>query len=112
MVIFCLFLEIKNGIYRREKLKKAKKLKLQQLNSPKTDYFISSDGLNQFIYESEEYDIYFNNCHESKDWMYPTMDIVINPKNKTDLGQDHFEFLRTANGYKLISISFKKEQLK
>ena len=93
-------------------MKKAKKLKLQQLNSPKTDYFISSDGLNQFIYESEEYDIYFNNCHESKDWMYPTMDIVINPKNKTDLGQDHFEFLRTANGYKLISISFKKEQLK
>lgn len=88
------------------------KLKLQQLNSPKTDYFISSDGLNQFIYESEEYDIYFNNCHESKDWQYPTMDIVINLKNKADFGQDHFEFLRTANGYKLISVSLKKEQLK
>ncbi|MBS7252741.1 hypothetical protein [Flavobacterium branchiicola] len=88
------------------------KLKLQQLNSPKTDYFISSDGLNQFIYESDEYDIYFNNCRESKDWMYPTMDIVINPKNKTDFGQDHFEFLRTENGYKLISISLKKDNLK
>ncbi|MFD1603794.1 hypothetical protein ACFSJW_10230 [Flavobacterium artemisiae] len=88
------------------------KLRLQQLNSPKTDYFISSDGLNQFIYESEEYEIYFNNCHESKDWMYPTMDIVINPKNKTENGQDHFEFLRTENGYKLISVSLKTDNLK
>lgn len=88
------------------------KLKLQQLNAKKTDYFISSDGLNQFIYESEEYSIYFNNCNESKDWQYPTMDIVINPKNKLDSGQDHFEFLRTENGYKLISVSFAKNDLK
>ncbi|MHC0443832.1 WG repeat-containing protein [Flavobacterium sp. 3-218] len=88
------------------------KLKLQQLNSKNTDYFISSDGLNQFIYESEEYDIYFNNCNESKDWQYPTMDIIINSKNKTDFGQDHFEFLRTQNGYRLISVSLKKEALK
>ena len=88
------------------------KLKLQQLNSKNTDYFISSDGLNQFIYESEEYDIYFNNCNESKDWLYPTMDIIINSKNKTDFGQDHFEFLRTENGYRLISVSLKKEVLK
>jgi hypothetical protein len=88
------------------------KLKLQQLLSKKTDYFISSDGLNQFIYESEEYDIYFNNCNESKDWQYPTMDVVINPQKKADFGQDHFEFLRTENGYKLISVSLNKEDLK
>ncbi|MBO9583524.1 MAG: WG repeat-containing protein [Flavobacterium sp.] len=88
------------------------KLKLQELKNPKTDYFISSDGLNQFIFESEEYDIYFNNCNESKDWIYPTMDIVINPKNKTDRGQDHFEFLRTENGYKLISVSSRVNNLK
>ncbi|KRD10849.1 hypothetical protein ASE21_03770 [Flavobacterium sp. Root901] len=88
------------------------KLKLQQLNSSKTDYFVSSDGLNQFIYESSEYNIYFNNCNESKDWQYPVKNVVINPKNKTDFGQDHFEFLRTENGYKLISVSLKKEELK
>jgi hypothetical protein len=88
------------------------KLKLQELKNPKTDHFISSDGLNQFIFESSEYDVYFNNCHESKDWMYPTMDIVINPKNKMDNGQDHFEFLRTENGYKLISVSSKTNNLK
>lgn len=88
------------------------KLKLQELKNPKTDYFVSTDGLNQFIFESSEYEIYFNNCNESKDWMYPTMNIIINPKNKADFKQDHFEFLRTENGYKLISISTAKNDLK
>lgn len=88
------------------------KLKLEELKNPKTDYFVSTDGLNQFIFESSEYEIYFNNCNESKDWMYPTMDVIINPKNKADFKQDHFEFLRTGNGYKLISISTAKNDLK
>ncbi|MEG2100778.1 MAG: hypothetical protein RRY99_04635 [Flavobacterium sp.] len=88
------------------------KLKLQELNTAKTDYFISADGLNPYIFESAEYEMYFNNCNESKDWIYPIMDIVINSKNKTDFGQDHFEFLRTEKGYKLISVSTKKDKLK
>ncbi|SFD25781.1 WG repeat-containing protein [Flavobacterium phragmitis] len=88
------------------------KLKLEELKNPKTDYFVTSDGLNQFIFETEEYDIYFNNCNESKDWIYPVKSIIINPKNKADFKQDHFEFLRTENGYKLISISLAKDNLK
>lgn len=88
------------------------KLKLQQLNSANTDYFVSSDGLNKFIFESEEYQVYFNNCNEPKEWMYPVKNVIINPKNKSDSGQDHFEFLRTEEGYKLISVSLKKEELK
>lgn len=88
------------------------KLKLKDLNNSKTDYFVSTDGLNQFIFESSEYDIYFNNCNESKDWIYPVKNIVINPKNKADFGQDHIQFLRTGNGYKLISVSSRKEELK
>ncbi|MBL0735687.1 WG repeat-containing protein [Flavobacterium sp. GN10] len=88
------------------------KLKLQELKNSKTDYFVSSDGLNQFIFESDEYDIYFNNCNESKDWIYPTMDVVINPKRQNDRGQDHFEFLRTDYGYKMISVSSRTDNLK
>ncbi|WP_343696651.1 hypothetical protein [Flavobacterium sp.] len=88
------------------------KLKLQELKNPKTDYFVSSDGLNQFIFETDDYEMYFNNCNESKDWIYPTMDVVINPKNKIENGQDHLEFLRTENGYKLISVSARKDNLK
>lgn len=56
--------------------------------------------------------MYFNNCNESKDWIYPVKNIIINPKNKTDFKQDHLEFLRTENGYKLISISARKDNLK
>lgn len=88
------------------------KLKLQELNAAKTEYFVSSDGLNKFIFESNEFDIYFNNCREPKDWLYPVKRVVINPKNKADFGQDHFEFLRTENGYKLISVSARKNNLK
>ena len=88
------------------------KLKLQELNAEKTDYFISTDGLNQFIFEAKEYEDYFNNCHESKEWQYPVKNIVITSKNNEDFGQDHFEFLRTENGYKLISVSMSKDNLK
>lgn len=88
------------------------KLKLEELKNPKTDYFVSTDGLNQFIFESSEYDEYFNNCNESKDWLYPVKSIIINPKNKTDFKQDHIQFLRTENGYKLISVSNAKDNLK
>ncbi|MFD2942826.1 hypothetical protein [Flavobacterium notoginsengisoli] len=88
------------------------KLKLDELKNPKTDYFVSTDGLNQFIFETEEYDVYFNNCRESKEWLYPVKSIIVNPKNKTEFKQDRFEFLRTENGYKLISVSNAKDNLK
>ncbi|MBW1654456.1 hypothetical protein [Flavobacterium quisquiliarum] len=88
------------------------KLKLQELNTAKTDYFVSTDRLNPFIFESIEYDEYFNNCNESKDWLYPVKSIIINPKSKTDFRQDHLDFLRTENGYKLISVSNAKDNLK
>lgn len=88
------------------------KLKLQELNSEKTDYFISADSLNQFIFEEKEYENYFNNCNESKEWQYPIKNIVISSQDKDDFGQDHFEFLRTENGYKLISVSMSKDTLK
>jgi len=88
------------------------KLKLEELIAAKTEYFISSDGLNPFIFETSEYEMYFNNCNQSKEWLYPVKNIVISPKNKSDFGQDHFQFLRTDDGYKLISISTRKEILK
>ena len=88
------------------------KSKLQQLKASGTDYFVSSDGLNPFIFEMDEYTTYFNNCNEAKEWMYPVKNIVINSKNKADFKQDHFEFLRTEKGYKLISVSVAKDDLK
>lgn len=88
------------------------KLKLLELKNPKTDYFVSGNGLNPFIFETAEFDMYYNNCNEAKDWQFPVKTIVINPKNKADFKQDHIEFLRTENGYKLISVSPAKNVLK
>jgi hypothetical protein len=88
------------------------KAKLLELKLADCDYHIFSQSLNKFIYEADEYDQYFDNCHQPKDWINPVKNIVISPKNKTDHGQDHFEFLRTGNGYKLISISLRKAELK
>jgi len=88
------------------------KVKLIELQSTSCNYTVFSESLNPFIYEAAEYDQYFNNCHEAKDWISPVKNIVISPQNKNDSGQDHFQFLRTQNGYKLISISLRKEELK
>jgi uncharacterized protein YacL (UPF0231 family) len=85
---------------------------LLEILQPTTDYFISSDGLNQFMYEGTEFEKYYNNCGESKDWIYPTMSIVISHTNKKDFSQNHYEFLRTDNGYKLISLTIRNDKMK
>jgi len=38
--------------------------------------------------------------------------IVITHKDKNDFSQDHFGFLRTDNGYKLIYITIRSGELK
>lgn len=88
------------------------KSKLLQLNSKDCDYSIFDEGLNPFIYESDEYKVFFNNCGESKDWIYPIKNIVISYHQDKSLLQDHIEFLRTDNGYKLISLTIRKGEIK
>lgn len=79
---------------------------------PKSEFSISIDGLNQFMFNDAEFDKYFNNCGESKDWIYPTLSIIISHNVKNDLVQDYFEFLRTDDGFKLISITLRSKNLK
>lgn len=55
---------------------------------------------------------FFNNCGESKDWIYPIKDIVISYKEDKCEFQDHLEFLRTDDGYKLISLTIRKGEIK
>ena len=85
---------------------------LLEILNPKTDYFISTDGLNPFMYEGEAFKKYYNNCGESKDWIYPTMSVIINHKNDTDFTQNTYQFLRTDNGYKLISLDIRDHKMK
>lgn len=83
------------------------KARLLVLNTKDCDYNIFDEHLNPYTYnyESTEYKHYFNNCGQSKNWIYPVKNVVIDHHIKKELKQDHFEFLRTANGYKLIKIS-------
>lgn len=85
---------------------------LLEILEPKTDYFISSDGLNPFMFERTEFEKYFNNCGESKDWIYPTMSLIISHGDKKNFTQNHYEFLRTDNGYKLICLTIRNEKMK
>lgn len=84
-----------------------------EILQPKTGYFISSDGLNPFMFEGTEFEKYFNNCGEANDWIYPTMSIIISHKNKKNHPiQNQYEFLRTDNGYKLICLTIRNEKIK
>ncbi len=86
--------------------------RLLALKEEKADFFFSIDGLNHYIFTGPSFDKYYNNCGEALQEKYPTMNLIINTKLKGDLSQDHFEFLRTENGYKLISISIRDANLK
>jgi len=88
------------------------KAKLLQLNFRECDYNIFDEGLNPLIYGSDEYKKFFHNCGESKDWIYPIKDIVISYNENKSILQDHVEFLRTDDGYKLISLSIRKGEIK
>lgn len=66
------------------------------------DYFISIDGLSQYRYNHPTFDLYFNDCGESKEEQNPILDVVINTKNEAI--QYHIEFLKTDEGYRLISV--------
>tara|TARA_R110002072_G_scaffold20671_25_gene74741 strand:+ start:4357 stop:5454 length:1098 start_codon:yes stop_codon:yes gene_type:complete len=85
--------------------------RLLQLVSPNTEYTIFVQGLNPYIYESESFAKYFNNCGEARESKYPVMNIVINNKIGGELVQDHFDFLKTDKGYELISMTIRTKKI-
>jgi hypothetical protein len=82
---------------------------LLEIQQPGADYFIGNDGLNQFMYEGREFENYYNNCGESKQWIYPVMNIVV---SHSDLTQNNFSFLRTEKGYRLIEVTLRSGKLR
>ena len=84
---------------------------LLEVLNPECDFFISKVGLAPDI-NNKIFEQYYNNCGEYKHWIYPVLVIVISHENKGDYLQDHYEFLRTDNGYKLISVAIRSEKIK
>jgi len=81
---------------------------LLEILNPKCDFFISRDGLNPYTYNGEEFEKYYDNCGEAKDWIYPVMNIVVSHASS----QNHYAFLRTDDGYKLISVVIRNGKIK
>ncbi|HTG55716.1 MAG TPA: hypothetical protein VL943_05590 [Niabella sp.] len=99
----------KNGASFIDKNYPVLKATLQKLQQPSCDSFITREGLNPFIYESKEYEEYFDNCNQAKEWKYPQMSIYINHSGKGKINyQEGLDFLRTDKGYKLIHVNIKK----
>ena len=63
------------------------------------------------MYDGTEFEKYFTNCGESKDWIYPTMSVIISHQDEKDFSQNHYEFLRTDDGYKLISLTVRDQKM-
>jgi hypothetical protein len=83
------------------------------LQQPSCDSFITRDGLNPFIYESKEYQKYFDNCNQAMEWKYPQMSVYINHYNNGKINyQEGLDFLRTDEGYKLVNVNIKKASFK
>lgn len=99
----------KNGASFIDKKYPLLKETLQKLQQPSCDSFIIRGGLNPFIYESKEYEKYFDNCNQAREWKYPQMSIYINHSGngKTE-HQEGLDFLRTDEGYKLINVNIRK----
>jgi hypothetical protein len=87
------------------------KIRLNELSKENADYSIFIDGLNPFMYEGNEFEKYFNNCGEAYKSKYPVINLVISKKTDNDLIQNHFDFLRTEEGYKLISVTIRNGEL-
>lgn len=80
---------------------------LEGLSNTTTQYDVFIEKLNPFIFTSEAFEQYFNNCLEAKDWQYPVMNLVISYNEQGDFYQNHFEFLRTEKGYKMIGATIR-----
>ncbi|GAA4108850.1 hypothetical protein GCM10022393_05210 [Aquimarina addita] len=78
---------------------------LQLTKEKKVDYFITMDGLNPFMYETTEYDQYFDNCRQARRKQYPVLALYINQMFGEESDQKSLHFLRTDKGYKLIQVS-------
>lgn len=81
--------------------------KLSAINDNSKVYKIFNESLNPSIYETNEFDLFFNNCYESLQEKYPVMNVVIDGRKRYKYVQDQFEFLRTENGYKLVGVSIR-----
>lgn len=70
-------------------------------------YSQQADYWTIFWNEDEEKFGFKDNCGQPLTGKYPIMNVVITHKDQKDFYQDHFDFLKTDDGYKLISLTIR-----
>jgi len=83
--------------------------KLTEIRHKNFETVIFTESLNLYIEAGKSFTVYYTDCGEANDKRYPAFDVVTThyKGNKEFDYQEHFAFLRTADGYKLISMALK-----
>ncbi len=74
--------------------------------------FFTSGGLNKFIFTGDVYRQYFDDCGSANTWKQPVMALIIDHNAEKDYYQNSFEFLKTDNGYRLISLTIRNRNIR
>ena len=100
-------------------LAKNKEILIEQINDFRLgniEYSIRKENLNPYIFNSEKYSTYFDSCGNSKEWQNPVFTTLVSHRDEKGILEldfkNYFEFLKTENGYKLISLGLKDKELK
>lgn len=82
------------------------------LQNEDADFFISLSGLDPYIWHEPDYEKYFDDCGEALETKHPVLAIIINKKEGGKNYQEIFKFLKTEEGFKLISVESSKVKIK
>jgi hypothetical protein len=88
------------------------KSKMEAIKQRKFETEIIRENLNNQVYNSKSFKSFYTDCGEPNVARYPSFDVVTshyNKQNQFDY-QEHFSFLRTAGGYKLVGVALKNRK--
>jgi hypothetical protein len=81
--------------------------RMSSIKQKKVELFIVREELNAMIFESKAFQPYYTDCGEPNSAQFPAFEVItenFDTRQQTSY-QEHFSFLRTAKGYKLIAIA-------
>jgi hypothetical protein len=83
--------------------------KMIAIRHRKSETAIMTEPLNSLIYKYKKFNSFYTDCGEPNTAKFPLFDVmttIYNSHGKFRY-QEHFSFLRTAGGYKLIEVAWK-----
>ncbi len=80
---------------------------LAALHSAGSEHFVTINGLNKFIYTDKEFERYFDDCSNAMTDKYPVLELIVEHNLEDGYKQNHYSFLKTDSGYKLISFTIR-----